>query len=56
MEIMYNKQIIVSDKQYNKAMSVLKGIVAGRKKEGEHFLKLMIPKYKGNLLEILTSN
>ena len=46
MSIVYNKEIQVSQKQYQEIMIYFKGIVAFRKDENGFFIKLMMPSFK----------
>lgn len=49
MSIVYNKEIQVSQKQYQEIMIYFKGIVAFRKDENGFFIKLMMPSFKKEL-------
>ena len=55
MEIIYNKPIEVTQRQYNICMNTLSGIVAGRIDDGKYYIKVLLMKYKKNVKNVLTN-
>lgn len=53
MEINYDKPIEVSQKQYSRIMSELKGVCAGNIKDGKYFIKIWIMAWRSNVKWIL---
>jgi hypothetical protein len=56
MEIQYNVQIEVTEKQYNLSINRLDGIVAFRKENNKFYIKPLLMKYKKHIQSILNSN
>lgn len=46
MEIQYNKPIEVSQKQYGRIMTELKGVCAGKVENGKYYIKVWIMSWK----------
>jgi len=55
MKIEYNVQIEVTEKQYNKSINRLNGIVAYRKENGKFYIKPLLIQYKKEIQEILNT-
>lgn len=53
MEIQYNKPIEVSQKQYGRIMTELKGVCAGKVENGKYYIKVWIMSWKPNVQWIL---
>lgn len=53
MEIQYNKPIEVSQKQYGRIMTELKGVCAGKVENGKYYIKVWIMSWKSNVQWIL---
>jgi len=56
MEIQYNVQIEVTEKQYNLSINRLDGIVAFRKENNKFYIKPLLMKYKKHIESILNIN
>ncbi len=53
MKIEYNKPIEVTQKQYGRIMTELKGVCAGKVENGKYFIKVWIMSWKKNVQWIL---
>lgn len=53
MELHYDMPIQVTENQYRRIMSELKGVCAGRVENGNHYIKLWLMSWKTNLIWIL---
>lgn len=53
MIIEYNKPIEVTQKQYARIMTELKGVCAGKIENGKYYIKVWIMNWKLNVLWIL---
>ena len=53
IQIIYDTPIEVTKSQYDKAMSTLRGAVAGQEMDGKFFIKLWFMRYKKKLAQIL---
>ena len=53
MDIQYDTPIEVTEKQYKRIMSELKGVCCGRIENGKHFIKLWLMSWKSNVIWIL---
>lgn len=53
MELHYDMPIQVTENQYRRIMSELKGVCAGRVENGTYYIKLWLMSWKTNLIWIL---
>jgi hypothetical protein len=53
VKIEYNKPIEVTQKQYGRIMTELKGVCAGKVENGKYFIKVWIMSWKKNVQWIL---
>jgi hypothetical protein len=53
MEIRYDKPIEVSDKQYSRIMTQLKGVCSGRIENGKYFIKVWLMSWSKDVKLIL---
>lgn len=53
MEIKFNTSIEVSVKQYERIMTELKGVCAGRVEDGKYFIKVWLMSWSKNVQWIL---
>ena len=53
MIIEYNKPIEVSQKQYSRIMTELKGVCAGKVENGKYYIKVWLMNWKSNVQWIL---
>lgn len=53
MDIQYDTPLEVTEKQYKRIMSELKGVCCGRIENGKHFIKLWLMSWKSNVIWIL---
>jgi hypothetical protein len=56
MEIKYNTQIEVNQKQYNICMNRYSGICAGRKDGDKYYIKVLLMKYANQVARDLEAN
>ena len=55
-KLVYNTSVEVTEKQYNAVIVRCAGIIAHRIENGKYFIKLWIPRYRKEVLEILNQN
>lgn len=53
MTIEYNKPIEVTQKQYGRIMTELKGVCAGKVEDGKYYIKVWLMNWKQNVQWIL---
>ena len=53
MIIEYNKPIEVTQKQYGRIMTELKGVCAGKVEDGKYYIKIWLMSWKQNVQWIL---
>lgn len=53
MDLKYDTPIEVTENQYRRIMSELKGVCAGRIENGKHYIKLWLMAWKSNVIWIL---
>ncbi len=53
MTIEYNKPIEVTQKQYGRIMTELKGVCAGKFEDGKYYIKVWLMSWKQNVQWIL---
>lgn len=53
MTIEYNKPIEVTQKQYGRIMTELKGVCAGKVEDGKYYIKVWLMSWKQNVQWIL---
>lgn len=53
MTIEYNKPIEVTQKQYGRIMTELKGVCAGKIEDGKYYIKVWLMNWKQNVQWIL---
>ncbi len=56
MKIEYNKPIEVTQKQYGRIMTELKGVCAGKVENGRYYIKVWIMSWKKNVQLILETS
>lgn len=56
MEIKFNTSIEVSVKQYERIMTELKGVCAGRVEDGKYFIKVWLMSWSKNVQWILEAD
>lgn len=56
LNIVYDKPIEVTEKQYKKLMTSFSGIVAGRIEGGKYFIKVWLMSYVHHIEKFLTTN
>ena len=54
--IKYNEPFEVTEKQYKALMKEADGIVAGQIKDGKHYIKIWLMKYKDFVIEVINTN
>lgn len=53
IKIQYNKPIEVTQKQYGRIMTELKGVCAGKVEDGKYYIKVWLMSWKQNVQWIL---
>lgn len=53
MELQFDTPVEVTETQYKRIMSELKGVCAGRIENGKHYIKLWLMSWKSNVIWIL---